>query len=80
MVLSLMALSKTQTKRLGAILSVMFKEETPQEHLEEVVKDGFVAKEEEGFTITPKGLSEKNRLCTLAGLNIMYQSEKSEEN
>ena len=75
-----MALSKKQNKRLGAILSVMFKEETPQEHLEEVVSDGFVAKEEEGFAITPKGLDEKNRLCTLAGLNIKYQSEISGEN
>ena len=75
-----MALSKKQNKRLGAILSVMFKEETPQEHLEEVVSDGFVAKEEEGFAITPKGLDEKNRPCTLAGLNIKYQSEKSGEN
>jgi len=74
-----MPLSKKQNKRLGAILSVMFKEETPQEHLEEVVSDGFVAKEEEGYAITPKGLDEKNRLCTLAGLNIKYQSEKNEE-
>ena len=74
-----MALSKKQNKRLGAILSVMFQEETPQEHLKDIVNDGFVAKEEEGFAITPNGLDEKNRLCTLAGLNIKYQSEKDEE-
>ena len=71
-----MALSKKQNKRLGAILSVMFEEETPKEHLDEVVKDGFVAKEGEDFSITAKGLDEKNRLCTLAGLNIKYSSEK----
>ena len=71
-----MALSKKQNKRLGAILSVMFKEETPQEHLEEIVNDGFVAKEGEDFSITAKGLDEKNRLCTLAGLNIKYSNEK----
>lgn len=75
----LVALSKKQNKRLGAILSVMFKEETPQGHLQEVVVEGFVAKEGEGFAITPKGLDEKNRLCTLAGLNIKYQSEKANE-
>ena len=74
-----MALPKKQNKRLGAILSVMFQEETPQEHLEDIVKDGYVAKEEEGFAITPKGLDEKNRLCTLAGLNIKYQSERGED-
>jgi len=74
-----MALSKKQNKRLGAILSVMFQEDTPKEHLEDVVKDGFVAKEGNDFAITPKGLDEKNRLCTLAGLNIKYQSEKNEE-
>jgi len=71
-----MALSKKQNKRLGAILSVMFKEETPQEHLQEIVNDGFVAKEGGDFSITPKGLDEKNRLCTLAGLNIKYSNEK----
>ena len=71
-----MALSKKQNKRLGAILSVMFKEETPQEHLQEIVNDGFVAKEGEDFSITAKGLDEKNRLCTLAGLNIKYSNEK----
>lgn len=74
-----MALSKKQNKRLGAILSVMFKEETPSNHLAEVVTAGFVAKEGEEFAITPKGLDEKNRLCTLAGLNILYASEKTEE-
>jgi len=75
-----MPLSKKQNKRLGAILSVMFQEETPQEHLKDVVNDGFVAKEGDDFAITPKGLDEKNRLCTLAGLNIKYESEKGGEN
>jgi len=75
-----MPLSKKQNKRLGAILSVMFQEETPQEHLKDVVSDGFVAKEGDDFAITPKGLDEKNRLCTLAGLNIKYESEKGGEN
>ena len=56
----------------------MFEDETPQEHLEEVVKEGFVSKKGENFELTDKGLDEKNRLCTLAGLNIKYSSEKKE--
>ena len=71
-----MPLSKKQNKRLGAILSVMFDEDTPQEHLNEVIEGGFVKKNGKDLSITEKGLDEKNRLCTLAGLNIKYSSEK----
>jgi len=74
-----MALSKKQNKRLGAILSVMFEEDTPKEHLQELVNEGFVAKEGEDVSITPLGLNEKNRLFTLSVLNIMYSSEKKED-
>lgn len=73
-----MALSKTQNKRLGILLSVMFAEELTEEDLEEVVKLGFVEITETSVKVTSKGLDEKNRLCTLAGLNIKYQSEKKE--
>ena len=72
-----MPLSKKQNKRLGAILSVMFDEDTPQEHLNEVIEGGFVKKNGEDLSITEKGLDEKNRLCTLAGLNIKYTTEKT---
>ena len=71
-----MALSKRQNKRLGAILSVMFDEETPDEHLQEIVKEGYVENKNGDITLTAKGLDEKNRLCTLAGLNIKYSTEK----
>lgn len=71
-----MPLSKKQNKRLGVILSVMFDEDTPQEHLNEVIEGGFVKKNGEDLSITEKGLDEKNRLCTLAGLNIKYSSER----
>jgi hypothetical protein len=74
-----MALSKKQNKRLGAILSVMFNEETPNEVVQEVVSLGFVEEKEGNLSLTTKGLDEKNRLCTLAGLNIKYQSEKKED-
>ena len=71
-----MALSKTQNKRLGVTLSVMFNEETPPEMLNEVVELGFVEKIDNSFQLTDKGIDEKNRLCTLSGLNIKYSSEK----
>ena len=51
-----MALSKTQNKRLGVILSVMFKEETPQEMLEDVIRHGFVEKVDNTFQLTDKGI------------------------
>tara|TARA_B100000900_G_scaffold401085_1_gene405386 strand:+ start:301 stop:519 length:219 start_codon:yes stop_codon:yes gene_type:complete len=69
------ALSKTQNRRLGALLSVMFAEELTEDDLKDVLKDNFVQETEGQFKITQKGLDEKNRLCTLAGLNIKYQSE-----
>ena len=71
-----MALSKTQNRRLGALLSVMFAEELTEDDLEDVIKDGLVINSEGLFKVTKKGLDEKNRLCTLAGLNIKYSSEK----
>lgn len=74
-----MALSKTQNKRLGGILTVMFKEELPQEVEQELVQEGFVEKNDSDIQLTDKGLDEKNRLCTLAGLNIKYSSERKDE-
>ena len=71
-----MALSKTQNKRLGALLSVMFNEEVPSEVVNELIKLEFLEVVGNDFKITEKGLDEKNRLATLAGLNIMYKSEK----
>ena len=74
-----MALSKTQNKRLGTILSVMFKEESPRDLLTDVIAEGFVEEIDNSFQLTDKGVDEKNRLCTLAGLNIKYRSEKKEQ-
>ena len=75
-----MALSKTQNKRLGGILTVMFKEELPQEVEQQLVQEGFVEKNDSDIQLTDKGIDEKNRLCTLAGLNIKYSSERKKEN
>lgn len=74
-----MGLSKKQNKRLGAILSVMFNEETPASVVQEVKSEGFVEEKDGGLGLTAKGLDEKNRLCTLAGLNIKYSSEAKPE-
>ena len=71
-----MALSKTQSKRLGTILSVMFNEEAPTDAIQEIEKDGYVTKEGDLYVLTDKGNDERNRLSTLAGLNIRYKSER----
>ena len=72
-----MALSKTQNRRLGMLLSVMFMEDLTEDDLQEVINDQLVEEKDGLFKVTEKGLSEKNRLCTLAGLNIKYSSEKA---
>jgi len=37
-----MALSKTQTKRLGGILGVMFKDSLPSDMLTDLIKQGYI--------------------------------------
>lgn len=71
-----MALSKTQTRRLGGLLTIMFGEEMPADMLQLLIKEDLVISEDGLFKLSTKGLDEKNRLCTLAGLNITYQSEQ----
>jgi hypothetical protein len=74
-----MALSNKQSKRLGAIISVVFEEDLPKGSEKELIGNGFIEANNKaigyGYNITDKGLDEKNRLCTLAGLNIKYKSE-----
>ena len=70
-----MALSKKQTKRLGGILSIMFGEKLPVDMLIDLEEDGYIFFKDKKAFLTDKGTDEKNRLCTLAGLNIKYQSE-----
>ena len=75
-----MSLSKKQNKRLGTLLSVMFQEELPEDALVEVKAMEVVEISEGKPRGTEKGLDEKNRLCTLAGLNIKYASELKKAN
>jgi hypothetical protein len=55
----------------------MFMEDLTEDDLKEVINDQLVEEKDGFFKVTEKGLSEKNRLCTLAGLNIKYSSEKA---
>ena len=75
-----MALSNKQSKRLGGIISVVFEEDLPNGIDKELMQGGFIMPTNKAigyeYILTDKGLDEKNRLCTLSGLNIRYQSEK----
>ena len=76
---SVMALSKTQTKRLGGLLSVMFKEDSmPSEILNSLVKEGLVELVNGGAILTDTGNDERRRLLTLAGMNIANKSERNQ--
>ena len=74
-----MALSKTQNRRLAGILGVMFKEDLPTDILKDLEEGGFINENDANFSLTDKGIDEKNRLCTLAGLNIKYSSERKKD-
>ena len=69
-----MALSKTQNKRLGSILGVMFNDSLSEEILNSLTNEGYIKLKDSKYVLTDKGLDEKQRLCTLSGLNIMYSS------
>jgi len=71
-----MALSKTQSRKLGVLLAVISGESLPTEHLQQAIKSEFVVFSDGRYRLTPEGIDEKNRLCTLAGLNIRLTSEK----
>ena len=74
-----MALSKTQTKRLGGLLQVTFNNDLPQQVSSELKDKGFIETDNGNAKLTDKGLDERKRLTTLAGLNIAYQSNKESD-
>jgi len=75
-----MALSKTQTKKLGGLLSVMFQEEPmPTDMLTDFIKQGYVELIGNTASLTEQGNDERRRLSTLAGLNIAYSSEREKQ-
>lgn len=54
----------------------MFGDDIPSDLLTNLITDGYIVVNGQNYELTDKGKDEKNRLCTLAGLNIMYSSEK----
>ena len=71
-----MALSKNQSKRLGVLLAVISNESMPASLLDQAISDNLAVFKDGKYFLTPSGIDEKNRLCTLAGLNIRLSSEK----
>ena len=51
-----MALSKTQTKRLGGILAIMFGDQIPTDNLTTLINDGYVKINGNNYELTEKGL------------------------
>lgn len=54
----------------------MFKDSLPSDLLTDLVREGYVVMIDDLHELTDKGKDEKTRLCTLAGLNISYSSER----
>lgn len=63
-------LSNTQNTRLGGLIAVLSGRE-PYEHiLGGLLADGFVKATDGAYMLTEKGMKEKDRLATLAGLMV----------
>ena len=60
-----MALSKTQNKRLGAILAVMTNDSVPNDAIEILVKEGFIQHKDNNLSLTDKGIDEKNMISSI---------------
>ena len=74
-----MSLSKTQANRLGGLLAVMSNDTVPENLIADSIDNGYVVPVNGRLRLSDKGVDEKNRLCTLAGLNIKYSSERAKE-
>ena len=71
-----MALSRNQSKKLGVLLAIISNESMPPDLLQDAIYNEMASFKDGKYHLTPKGIDEKNRLCTLAGLNIRLGSEK----
>ena len=56
-----MALSKTQTRKLGILLGIMFGEELDDIYIQEMIEGGYVKLEGRDYKLTEAGLSEKKK-------------------
>ena len=71
-----MALSRTQSRRLGGIITLVFGETPPEEVMRELYSMEMEESENNRLYLTSRGINEKNRLCTLAGLVIRQSQEE----
>lgn len=63
-------LSQRQRKRLGAILAVLADKSPEEELRHQLIEDGFATLADGKVVLTTRGMSERQRLVTLAGLNF----------
>ena len=63
-------LSNIQNVRLGGLIAVLSGREPYDFILGGLVQDGFVKRTEGALKLTEKGMREKDRLVTLAGLMV----------
>jgi hypothetical protein len=63
-------LSNVQNVRLGGLIAVLSGREPYEYILSGLLADGFVKRTEGGLNLTEKGMREKDRLATLAGLMV----------
>ena len=63
-------LSNAQNVRLGGIIAVLGGREPYDYILGDLVQDGFVERVDGALRLTERGIKEKERLTTLAGLML----------
>ncbi len=67
-------LSNTQNVRLGGLIAVLGDREPYEYILSGLMKDGFVERTGGVLRLTDRGIREKDRLTTLAGL--MFEKDR----
>lgn len=63
-------LSNVQQRRLGGILTISRDRMPIEDVAKELIESGFVSCEGDKLQLTSKGENERERLLTLAGLNM----------
>lgn len=69
-------LSNVQNVRLGGLIAVLSGREPYDFILGSLVSEGFVDRAGEALSVTDKGMREKDRLVTLAGLMVEKNNTK----
>tara|TARA_R100001510_G_C7638756_1_gene196567 strand:+ start:121 stop:363 length:243 start_codon:yes stop_codon:yes gene_type:complete len=70
-------LSNVQNVRLGGLIAVLGDRDPYDSILDDLLSDGFVAREGNDLCLTDKGMREKDRLITLAGLMVEKNNVKN---